>query len=525
MNGSRFVRGQSVVVVALCAVVLIALVALAIDGGSALFQRRNMQNGADAAVLGVIDLMQQNTAVTCNPAPCHPAYLVTNQGVLDRVDQLVTANRGGTVGTATYSTLTEYHIMAGAPNNANTYQPASAYPGNGLLPDYTDGVRVTAQIGNPTTFARAININTIPVSAAAAARLYPSCPVTEAVGDSLPMVRFRPEAEDFMRTNGSNDPCHLFEFWDSQGDFGLKNLASFNVYSLHQQGATQTLSGFDMRNGPSGGLVNFGSGGTCPTDCADMRGSTQPGSNLAVQDVENWIFYKWLGQISLTSTRPASTGTRGPADRTNGAQGSTARPGDWIETYTSGNWGNGVSDPLYASALLGTSVPYFSPDPPNGLGWGPGLDRTVFLWGPESIPVGGSTRDYAQEWESRVTIPNQYCHVGPCVYTGWEDLLLKHTQGNNGGYDVTSLGIGPGGGGSVSVDRVRLTRAIKVRFYANLQGNHGSAIAPPGCSLPSPRNSSQAWGLIMSQVVPGPPPGGGCNWQVGGGVYSRIIDP
>jgi hypothetical protein len=72
---------------------------------------------------------------------------------------------------------------------------------------------------------------------------------------------------------------------------------------------------------------------------------------------------------------------------------------------------------------------------------------------------------------------------------------------------------------------VRLTRAIKVRFYANLQGNHGSAIAPPGCSLPSPRNSSQAWGLIMSQVVPGPPPGGGCNWQVGGGVYSRISDP
>jgi hypothetical protein len=109
------------------------------------------------------------------------------------------------------------------------------------------------------------------------------------------------------------------------------------------------------------------------------------------------------------------------------------------------------------------------------------------------------------------------------VYTGWEDLLLKHTQGNNGGYDVTSLGIGPGGG-SVSVDRVRLTRALKVRFYANLQGNHGSAVAPAGCSLPV-RNSSQAWGLILSQVLPGPAPGGGCSWQVGGGVYSRVIDP
>jgi hypothetical protein len=277
-----------------------------------------------------------------------------------------------------------------------------------------------------------------------------------------------------------------------------------------------------MRNGPSGGLVNFGSNGTCPTDCADMRGSTEAGSNRAVQDVENWIFYKWLGQISLTSTYPASTGTWGPADRTNnGGQGGTPRPGDWVETYTSGNWGNGVSDALYSSALLGTSVPYFSPDPPNGLGWGPGLDRTVFLWGPESIPGNGSTRDYAQEWQSTVTIPNPPCRIGPCVYTGWEDLTLsKNNNPNNVAYSVSSAFHN----GAVSLDRVRLTRALKVRFYANLQGNHGSAVAPAGCSLPV-RNSSQAWGLILSQVLPGPAPGGGCSWQVGGGVYSRVIDP
>jgi Flp pilus assembly protein TadG len=522
INRVRVARGQSLVVVALCALVLIALVALAIDGGSALYQRRNMQNGADAASLAVVDMMQQNMAVTCNPSPCHPTYLLTNQMVLDRVDQLVTANRGGTIGTATYTTLTEYHIMAGAPSNGNTYQPASAYPAGGLVPGYTDGVRVTARINNPTTFARAINISTIPVSAAAAARLYPTCPVTEGIGDSLPMVRFRPATEDHLRTYG-NDPCYPFSFWDSSGDFNqLKNLASFNVYSLHQQGAVQTISGFDMRNGPSGGLANFGSSTGCPSDCADMRGSTQQGSNRAVQDVENWIFYKWLGQISLTSTWPASSGTWGPANRTNnGGQGGTPRPGDWIETYTSGNWGNGVSDALYSSALLGTSYPYFSPNPPNGLGWGPALDRTIFLWGPESLPVNSSTTDYAQEWQSSVTIPNPPCSIGPCLYTGWEDLRLRNRPGNQG-YDVDSTFHN----GAVSVDRVRLTRAIKVRFYANLQGNRSNqTIAPPGCSLPSPLNSSQAWGLILSQSLPGPSPGGGCNWQIGGGTYSRVIDP
>jgi hypothetical protein len=275
-----------------------------------------------------------------------------------------------------------------------------------------------------------------------------------------------------------------------------------------------------MRNGPSGGLANFGSSTGCPSDCADMRGSTQQGSNRAVQDVENWIFYKWLGQISLTSTWPASSGTWGPANRTNnGGQGGTPRPGDWIETYTSGNWGNGVSDALYSSALLGTSYPYFSPDPPNGLGWGPALDRTIFLWGPESLPVNSSTTDYAQEWQSSVTIPNPPCSIGPCLYTGWEDLRLRNRPGNQG-YDVDSTFHN----GAVSVDRVRLTRAIKVRFYANLQGNHGNAVAPTGCTLPV-RNSSQAWGLILSQSLPGPSPGGGCNWQIGGGTYSRVIDP
>jgi hypothetical protein len=61
-----------------------------------------------------------------------------------------------------------------------------------------------------------------------------------------------------------------------------------------------------------------------------------------------------------------------------------------------------------------------------------------------------------------------------------------------------------------------------VRFFANLQGNRGGAQDPPGCSLPT-LSHSRAWGLIITQRVPGPI--GNCGWQPGGAVYSRLIDP
>lgn len=50
-------KGQTLVIVALALFALIALVALAIDGGNLMAERRRMQNAADAAALaGARDL-------------------------------------------------------------------------------------------------------------------------------------------------------------------------------------------------------------------------------------------------------------------------------------------------------------------------------------------------------------------------------------------------------------------------------------------------------------------------------------
>src|SRR5438046_3084246 len=78
-------RGQAMVLVAMLVGtgVLLGFVALAVDGGSALLQRRNMQKAADAASLGAAKLLADN--VVWGPDPIRPAiggngpiYLVTD---------------------------------------------------------------------------------------------------------------------------------------------------------------------------------------------------------------------------------------------------------------------------------------------------------------------------------------------------------------------------------------------------------------------------------------------------------------
>src|SRR5207245_252981 len=94
-------RGQTIAIVGLLVAtgVLIGLVALAFDGGSAFLQRRTMQNGAEAGALAGIGKMLEpgRIAVSCVPAPCHPTFNLRNDEVWAAVTSLVAANRGGAI--------------------------------------------------------------------------------------------------------------------------------------------------------------------------------------------------------------------------------------------------------------------------------------------------------------------------------------------------------------------------------------------------------------------------------------------
>ena len=189
-------RGQTIVIVALAMLTLVALVGLAVDGGSALLQRRNMQNGADAAALAAAQMMQASMAVSCGDnnggaIACHPTYTIFNSTLLARVNELLQQNRGGELGPATYSKTVEYHIPD--PSGGSGYVSADAYAAQDLVPAGADGVRVTATINNPTTFAHALNIDFIPVSAQAATRLYPtSAPPVTPGPSTLPIFALPP---------------------------------------------------------------------------------------------------------------------------------------------------------------------------------------------------------------------------------------------------------------------------------------------------------------------------------------------
>jgi hypothetical protein len=553
--------GQTIVIVALAMLVLIALVGLAVDGGSALLQRRNMQNAADAGALGAAQMMQANMAVSCGDnnglsIACHPTYTIFNSTLLARVNQLLQRNRGGELGPATYGKTVEYHVVN--PAGGSGYVPADSYAPQDLVPAWADGVRVTATINNPTTLAHAINVDFIPVQAAAATRLYAtSAPPVTPGPSTLPITRYRPDVENKM-TRWSNELCNPFPFWDLPGSAFPGPVITLQGSSQYD-GTNQPLSGLDNRRGTSGGLGNYDRADTppherCPplSDCADMLN----GSATPTLGVQNWIFWQWQGLISPLTWWPQdpiklTLGTPYPSDRLhpNGA-GGQARQGDWAETYpnpdpkinppTLIDVQDIAHDLLYAPNAYDTPI---SPPEPEGLNWGKAVDLNLSLWGGPTTALPDTLMG-AQKWMVSVPVPPYPPGCGglppspPCAppYTGWEDLQVTDSSG---ALRIQSIFCATGCGIDYNQDRVRVrfTRTVRFRIYVNLEGRGETypltqPFAPTRCTIAFQPTGvdGTVWGLFMQQPVPGPQPGefGGAGlttWAMGQGVYLRVIDP
>src|SRR5262245_11717635 len=135
-------RGQAVVLVSLVVGfgVLLGFVALAVDGGSALLQRRNMQNGADGAALAVA----KNLAANVVQDGTTWIYAVTNAQATANVDQLLTGNRGGVLNAPDYNATLDYGTFisgttgytwrTAATYSAGAWQYDPAYPSSSLVP-------------------------------------------------------------------------------------------------------------------------------------------------------------------------------------------------------------------------------------------------------------------------------------------------------------------------------------------------------------------------------------------------------
>jgi hypothetical protein len=554
--------------------VIIGLLAIAFDGGSSLLQRRTMQNGAEAGAIGGVNYMGQHLAISCNPAPCHPTYFATNTELRTHIEGLVGANRGGTVGSPTYATTIEYHYISGhlppvdecpsGPRRDLGYCPPPVNPEYPYVPEFVDGLAVTALVNNPTTFAGAMPqaSDSVRVSAIAAARIYPTCRPEGEPGKTLPMTRFRPAVEyELYDPNRGNSICHPFAFWTSQPDVGnsIKNVMSFNNATLreHNNIDEQMITGFDNRMGPSptgSGLSYYDHAQlwrtlqTCMLEpCVNMfnaglRATDPPPPQPPTSgDMANWIFWQWQGVISTTTTvwnNTANSMTEYPSTRENGANGSGARPGDWAEIIgISGSYGQNIQDPVHDLALTAADRITFTASLPvnqGGLNWGTAVRRTIYVWGPEADNVLTGRLDNndtaAQVWDTWETQEPLRCspRANEPQQSGWTDLTVdgQYNQNNNRpDYRVTNENCN-GNGGPNDIERVNFTESYDFLFFANLQGNYG-AIPAAGCpSLPN--DGSSAYGILPAPFVPEPPPGGGgCGggWDPLGGAYGQQVDP
>jgi hypothetical protein len=272
-----------------------------------------------------------------------------------------------------------------------------------------------------------------------------------------------------------------------------------------------------------------------------MTGSLNPAGDI--QDLTNWIFWRWglapsTGVLSsINSSWPQNTGTWYQANRTNNG-GQTAgccspRQGDWTDIYPDMNLfanGDEVQDAV-------ADVAHYNPETTlSGLNWGKGIDANMYLWGSAltDFIAGGGDDKSAQMWLENAPDPRNDPNCGidpfpPCLYppyTGWEDLTIA---GAYGGYSVSTAF--PTLPPAPQINRVRFTRAVRVRLYDNLNSETG--VVSPYCpTLPNmgdPANFNTVWGYVMNVPLPGPTDAALCSapgtWMPGGGVYVRLIDP
>lgn len=146
--------GQILILAVLAMIVMIAGVALLIDGGNAYAQQRAVQNGADAAANAGADVLAQKL------------------GGLTKTDANVLSAMTANAGLNSVSTTAYYTDVTGQPLDINgAVVPASqaAQIGGGTIPPNAQGVHNGGSRTFGTSFARAIGISSLVASAEAIA--------------------------------------------------------------------------------------------------------------------------------------------------------------------------------------------------------------------------------------------------------------------------------------------------------------------------------------------------------------------
>lgn len=181
-------HGQIIVLFALGLIVMVAGVALVVEGGNAYAQQRSVQNGADAAANAGADVIAQKLG----------GLTKTDTDVWTAVNAVRGLNTLDVGSAAYYTNVTGQPIDASG--NATTAQLAMVVGSGGAIPPNGQGVHMTGNRVFGTHFGRVIGINGFKASAEALAI------AGKAIGGKLLPVVFPVNISDCSGNGGLGSP-------------------------------------------------------------------------------------------------------------------------------------------------------------------------------------------------------------------------------------------------------------------------------------------------------------------------------
>lgn len=459
-------NGQALIVVALAIVAVLGALALALDWGYGLTQRRVSQNAADAAAIAAARTLATNTALVNGTI----AFRVSEEYLFCVATQYATANRATFLptGATSYMAL-ELGVLADPNDRASAVSWApvapAACPAAAVgtdVPTATRFVRAISSTSYRSLIAAVVGQPTVQAQASARAEI-----AGGAMGDGpvWPLVRhYNPAAFDAALQCGK-PPCdpqttRPFTFWVGQGSLedmvyeNFKGLVDFSRYSDRAPAASkvgQLITSWDQTGSPAalpapGTPRKPDQSGNCGGPW-DTQGNEDPQQYDKSCSIPNWAYYTFGGKLSLTSDwwtdatgaqeKPGAIGTRDaicpPAKSRGGLPAPSCdepRQGDWVETALTGDLGNNVSEQLLA---------YINAHPTTGplsATYGPAVVIYVYLW------------DCAETFDKSRPAGDQWSVVTPKKSSDCSQLK--------------------DGSGVPSIDRVHLFTAAPFTFYRDL---------------------------------------------------------
>lgn len=206
-HGSQRQDGQSLILIALLMVAMIAFAGLVIDGGNAYAMRRRAQNAADAGALA--GAQELGGRYVCNAGGSALDDTAIAKRINEYAERNGVADSSGVAGDATNTNLRRRYIDKDG-NEINVAQDIGQV---GYVPVNAVGVRVVPAMQSPTFFMRIMGFNEVTVAASAEA-----CVGTLSVaGGAILPIAVQEDIFDWAVT-GTN-----IRIWGKDGDGEVEN--------------------------------------------------------------------------------------------------------------------------------------------------------------------------------------------------------------------------------------------------------------------------------------------------------------